>query len=180
MKAKELAELLMKNPEQEVYLEETNFDDWDCSVFYTPSEVVGLENTPSGYFIKYTPVNRDVHLKIPSETPVIGSLLIEMNIFGGYFPGDEANHVQTFIEEMVNYNRVHSYSSIYDDSFSFVNESGSSYDNSSGYILTPDDVIFKVLTSYDPNTWETFYTEMTYQEVFDYAHKNFEITKYEE
>lgn len=186
MKAKELAELLMKNPEQEVYLEETHFDDWDCSVFYTPSEVVDVQITPSGVFIKHNPMHSQdtTSLKMPSTEPVVGSLNVLLNCPIGdlrYFSNDTSNHVQSFVEELLNYGSISDYVSFMDAHIRFVlQQTDVDYSTEDGYFIGPDDCTYEVLTSYDPNTWETFYTEMTYQEVFDYAHKNFEIKKYEE
>lgn len=185
MKAKELAELLLKNPDMDVFLEETNFDDWDCSVYYTPSEVVDIQITPSGVFIKHNPMHRQdtTSLKMPSTEPVVGSLRVVLNCPIGEllcFSNDTSNHVQSFVEELLNYGSVSDYVSFIDEHIRFVSQQTDvNYSTESGYVLSPDDCTYEVLTSYDDD-WNCTYTEMTYDEMTEYAYANFDIKKYED
>lgn len=185
MKAKELAELLLQNPEQEVYLEVTNYDDWDCSVYYTPSEVVDIQTTPSGIFIKHNSMYRQdtTGLKMPSTEPVIGALKVVLNdpiLEMKVFCSEDAQHVQSFVEELLNYKSISHWESLIHEDVRFVSENSNvDYSTDNGYIISPDDCTYEVLTSYDKD-WNCTYTEMTYDEMTAYAHSNFDIENYTE
>lgn len=77
MKAKELAELLLKNPELDVFIEELNLVDFGDS-FFSTDKVDGIEITPDGLFIKSSHVENYFSMKRPSTKPQIGTFIIEL------------------------------------------------------------------------------------------------------
>lgn len=189
MKAKELAALLMQNPEMEVYHEDMHIDDM-CEVYYSAENVTGVEITPSGVFISTEHIDFDdrQEIKTPHNKPRIGTIdlvfhqerLVEYDEDDGSIVTDVENVVfpfynayedpttgEDFFRELFEDGQVYG-----QDGTVFVLDPNYEPDHNTWQFYTPEDVMeVKVLTDID-DAWNPVYTSMTFEEA-----RNFFVNK---
>lgn len=185
MKAKDLAALLMQNPEMEVYHENWHSDDM-CEVYYSPEIIDGIEITPSGVFIKTASVdfNDSREIKLPSNKPIIGTIDLVFHqerqidtedadgepvvdvtnvVFPFYNSDSQPMHGNDFFRELLEDGEVYGC-----DGNVFALDENYEPDHNTWQFYTPEDVMeVKVLTSFDEQ-WNVQYTSMKFEEAKKY------------
>lgn len=119
MKAKELAELLLKTPDLDVFIQEMQCDR-DGDYYYTASTIDGvLMETPSGIFLANNSLGWEETIKKPSDIPPIGEARIKLNeektgfdyfpVHRQYASGDTDLETGWFWTELQNEGHYYSY-----------------------------------------------------------------------
>lgn len=186
MKAKELAELLLQNPEDEVFIETLQSD--SCGDFYHQTHKIGgiAERTPDGTFINMDWIAiRDMEIKSPSTKPLIGAARIKLDsLLYEYLPCDD--HWDSRRSDLDNgefwrelFVDGHYYCYVYNGD-SVVFEHSTKIKDSVGLdygdrtVYGADDVEYvEVLTALD-DEWNETWVEMTFEEAYDYFTKDLE------
>lgn len=95
MKAKELAELLLKTPDADIFIENLITQDFGES-FHETESVIGIKQTPSGIFLSTETL--DYYPTAPSDYPKMGSIRIKL-LDGTWFKfGDKSGTVDELRE----------------------------------------------------------------------------------
>lgn len=181
MKAKDLAALLLQNPEMEVFYEDYIHVDFGDS-YHTVKSVDGVNVTPGGVYldINYIQNKNEFGLKPPSSCPVIDTIRIKLDDEEfPYLPFEENssdNYGEYFFRDYAEEKTFYTFSGsekfiLYDSS---VDES-SRCDYTNKEIEDNFSIIFdiskveyvEVLTSFD-DQWNPTYTNMTFDEAMSY------------
>ena len=171
MKAKDLAALLMQNPEMEVYHEHMHIDDM-CDSYYSPENVSGIEITPSGVFISTERMdyNSQQEIKTPHNKPRIGA--IENVVFPFYNAYEDPTTGEDLFRELLEDGQVYGQNGTV-----FTLDPNYEPDHNTWQFYTPQDVMeVKVLTDLDDN-WNPVYTSMTFEEAKNHFVSKLNITK---
>lgn len=181
MKAKDLAALLLQNPELDVYHEDYHMPEYSDG-FHTVESVDGIKITPGGIFLDMNYIQGDTdNLKPPSQKPRIDSFRIKLNddefpYFMIGYDSDEDGHY--FFEHFLNSDSYHSY--VYNNTWMLYDENAelSEYhqnklDETGIERFSLSDVEYvEVLTSFD-DQWVPSYDKMSFADAMQYY-----ITKY--
>ena len=187
MKAKDLAELLLQNPDLDVFVEEMR-DTRDGDYYYHPSEVGSVQLTPSGVFLTLSVVDYKSSLDIqnPHKKPVLYSTKIKLEdhdplypeMIPEYFPCigdgyDEHDDLTTgyFWQSLMDYGYYESYipgeNKVY-----FITTDPPEYADEDSDIYIPEDVLsVEVLTHVDDATWDCTWSTMTFEEAYEFFKK---------
>lgn len=177
MKASELAAILLKNPDMEVYTENQHYDSYDNDSYFTTEAVDSVVQTPDGLFLNFKTIDSDTDLKSPMSKPKLHTFRIKLKD-GEYFRIPQSYHnLSTLIDFEVEGHLVF-YVSWHDDWWilapadtedEFAKEK-ISYTSSTHY--TPDDVeCVQIITALD-DKWEPIYTDFTLQDAIEFANRN--------
>lgn len=184
MKAYELADLLLQNPEQDVFITHLVHDDYGDS-YYDSLEITGIDSTtPSGLFLSADPIKRSTNVLKPTDKPIIGSVRIKLhNCNDEYFTCESDYYGDIsclddgwFWRELINEGYYSAYRS-YAESIVFEHIS-TGIDHGDVTVYTPEDVEYvEVLTDLDENDWTCTWTKMTYKEAYDLFEKQWNSTE---
>lgn len=185
MKAKELAALLLQNPEDEVYIE-TLQSSSDGDYYHQTNKISGIaERTPAGTFINMEWMSIREEIKSPSTKPLIGAARIKLDSYlYDFLPCDDSWDSGrsdldngSFWHELFTDGYYYCYvyngdSVIFEHSTEIAHDIGYNYGDR--HVFTPEDVEYvEVLTSIDEN-WEQTWTRMTYEDAYEYFTKDLE------
>lgn len=186
MKAKELAALLLLNPEDEVYIETLQSDSYgDC--YYQTHKLNGIAGrTPSGVFVSQDWMSICEEIKSPTNKPLIGSSRIKLDSFiHDFLPSDDNYSSREsdldngeFWRELLIDGHYYCYVSNGDSvvfQHSTVLDEDRGHDYGERHVFTPEDVEYvEVLTALDDD-WNETWTRMTYEEAYEYFTKDIQI-----
>lgn len=174
MKAKDLADLLLKTPDANVYIEGYNSPDFDDGYYYT-NGIGGVQKTPDGIFLTLSD-DDDQYPKAPSDIPKMNSIRIFMKD-GTWFKfgsNDGTTDDLVYFDEC---KFISNYVGWHDGTYTLY-EAGSITD---GYIYdeinktgntsyTCEDVDFvEILTEYDAYTWEITWQKFKFEEALEFV-----------
>lgn len=173
MKAKELAELLLQNPESNVYIEELKLVDFGDS-YYSTEKVEGIEITPDGVFIKSTHVENQYELKRPSTKPKVGTFIIELDT-GLKIDYTDLDKYESEYPSASNFNysvstgEFHFY---HEDEITIIALDDSvknMYNDDTRYVVYDISSVekFNILTNFDEE-WNCTWKEMTFEEAKEF------------
>jgi|AGFT01.1.fsa_nt_gi hypothetical protein len=173
MKAKDLAALLLENPEADVFHEGYYTQDFGDS-FHFSERVVGIQTTPSGFFISTEYIENNDPLA-PSDKPQVGAVRIQL-FDGTWFrcgeQGCNVSNLRDFMENeyICNYVDWHSGTWIltvpgYSD--------GGYIDGKIGELhtthYTTDDVLHvEIITEVPDDTWKPVWQKFKWEEALEF------------
>lgn len=174
MKAKDLADLLLKTPDANVYIEGYNSPDFDEGYYYT-NGIEGVQKTPDGIFLTLS--DDDQYPKAPSDIPKVNSIRIFMTDGTWFKFGSNTGTT----DDLVYFNEckyISNYVGWHDATYTLYEEGslteGYVYDkiNSAGgntsYISKEVDFV-EILTEYDKDTWELTWQKFKFEEALEFV-----------
>lgn len=191
MKAKELAELLLQNPEDEVFIEILQSSS-DGDYYHQTHKLSGLaERTPDGTFLNMDWMSIREEIKTPSNKPLIGAARVKLDSYlYDFLPCEDSWDSRRsdldngeFWRELFNSGYYYCYvyngdSVIFEHSTEMNPNLGRDYVDR--HVFTPEDVEYvEVLTALDEN-WDQTWTRMTYEEAYEYFTKDLQAEENEE
>ena len=191
MKAKELAALLLQNPEDEVFIETLQSD--SCGDYYHQThKLSGLaERTPDGTFLNMDWMSIREEIKTPSNKPLIGAARIKLDSLEyNFLPCDDNWDSRRsdldngeFWREL--FRDGHYYCYVYNGD-SVIFEHSTKVDDSVGLdygdrtVFGAEDVEYvEVLTALDDN-WNETWIKMSFEEAYEYFTKDIQAEEDEE
>lgn len=173
MKAKDLAELLLKTPDANVYIEEYNSPDFDDGYYYT-NGIEGVQKTPDGIFL--TLGDDDENVKAPSDIPKVNCIRIFMTD-GTWFKFGSNSGSTDDLNLFNECKYISNYVGWHDATYTLYEKGtitdGYVYDkiNSTGNTsYTCEDVDFvEILTEYDEDTWELTWQKFKFDEALEFV-----------
>lgn len=173
MKAKELAALLLQNPDADVFYEGYSSQDFGDSFNFSES-VVGVQTTPSGIFISTEYIESNEPLA-PSDKPKTGAVRIQLFDGTWFRVGDngcDVSNLRDFMENgyICNYVDWHSGTWLLTTP-DFTD--GGYIDEKMGQIdtthYTTDDVLHvEVITEVPEDTWKPVWQKFKWEEVLEF------------
>lgn len=172
MTAKELAEILLRTPDKQVYIEEHHapeFSDWYTSV----STIDGSVESPDGIFLQYSSMEyeEEKKLKAPHNVPKIDSIRMFQTVDGveeeilSSEHDDCALNLHDLMSDMEYYGEV----SLYNDGEYIYIRKETTNPKECDYpeILTSEITRIQVIVTID-DQWEPVYKDMTFDEAEQY------------
>lgn len=183
MKAKELAELLLKTPDAEVFIEESQCDR-DGDYYYTASAIDGiLTSTPSGIFLISNPTDWNSNVKNPSDAPIVGEARIKLNeektgydyfpVHRQYASGDTDLETGWFWNELANEGHYYSYQDYdVDVVLQFPDNPYEHYNNDDDFdIISTEDIEYVEVRTALNKDWTEVWEQMSFEEAVQFFKK---------
>lgn len=173
MKAKELAELLLKTPDADIFIENYTIPDFGDS-FYDSESVIGIKQTPSGIFLSTEPL--DYYPVSPSDIPKLNHIRIFMTD-GTWFKFGENSGSIDDLKYFDEYKYISNSVGWHEGTYTLYQEGSITdeyiYDkiNSTGNTsYTNNEVDFvEILTEYDKDTWEVVWQKFKFDEALEFV-----------
>jgi hypothetical protein len=173
MKAKDLADLLLKTPDANVYIEDYNSPDFDDGYYYT-SSINGVQKTPDGIFLTLSDDNE--HPRAPSDVPKLTEIRIRMTDGTWFKFGSDAGT----IDDLVYFNEckyISTYVGWHEGTYTLYEEGsltdGYVYDKidstgNTSYTTNYVDFV-EILTEYNEDTWEVTWQKFKFEEALEFV-----------
>lgn len=174
MKAKELADILLKNPEKEVYIEVYHAPDFDDG-FYSTERISGTEKTPDGIFLHSTPTPITEAPRSPSNKPQIDDISIMM-ADGEWFLLPEHDCNLSTLRDYAEMGYICNYIGWHENYYVLAElDIDDEYvqreinNHLSTHYLPSDIDYVRILVGLDEDTWKPVYKQFSIEEAIEYA-----------